>query len=52
MREILPSRAHLAVVLPNEALIRAAEDRFERIEVHALRVHRSLVRHFCVFVKP
>jgi tRNA (guanine10-N2)-dimethyltransferase len=50
MRDILPSRAKLAIVLPNEALIRAAEGHFERIETHSLPVHRSLVRHFCVFV--
>jgi tRNA G10 N-methylase Trm11 len=50
MRDILPSRAKVAMVLPSEALIRTAEDHFERIEAHALRVHRSLVRHFCVFV--
>jgi tRNA (guanine10-N2)-dimethyltransferase len=50
MRNLLPSKAHLAVVLPKEGLIRLAEDHFERVEAHALRVHRSLVRHFCVFV--
>jgi len=50
MRDILPSGAKLAIVLPNEALIRAAEDHFERVETHSLPVHRSLVRHFCVFV--
>ena len=50
MRDILPSGAHVAIVLPNEALIRAAEDHFERVESHALPVHRSLVRHFCAFV--
>ena len=50
MREMLPSGAHIAIVLPNEDLIRLAQDRFEPVEAHALPVHRSLVRHFCVFV--
>jgi tRNA (guanine10-N2)-dimethyltransferase len=50
MRDILPSGGKVAIVLPNEALVQEAEDHFERVETHALRVHRSLVRHFCVFV--
>ena len=49
-RELLPPGAHAAVVLPNEAMIDLASEHLERIEAHALRVHRSLVRHFCVFV--
>ena len=49
-RDLLPAGAHIAVVLPNEAMIDLASEDFELIETHALRVHRSLVRHFCVFV--
>ena len=49
-RDLLPPGAHAAVVLPNEAMIDLASEHLERIEAHALRVHRSLVRHFCVFV--
>ena len=49
-RDLLPAGAHIAVVLPNEAMIDLASEHFELIETHALRVHRSLVRHFCVFV--
>jgi tRNA (guanine10-N2)-dimethyltransferase len=49
-RDLLPSGAHIAVVLPNEGMIDLASEHFELIETHALRVHRSLVRHFCVFV--
>jgi tRNA (guanine10-N2)-dimethyltransferase len=51
-RDLLPSGAHAAVVLPDEAMIDLASEHLERIEVHALRVHRSLVRHFCVFLRP
>jgi len=50
VRDLLPSGAHAAIVLPNEAMIDMASDHLERVETHALRVHRSLVRHFCVFV--
>jgi tRNA (guanine10-N2)-dimethyltransferase len=49
-RELLPTGAHAAIVLPNEAMIDMASEHLERVETHALRVHRSLVRHFCVFV--
>jgi tRNA (guanine10-N2)-dimethyltransferase len=49
-RDLLPTGMHAAVVLPNEAMIDLASTHLERIEAHALRVHRSLVRHFCVFV--
>jgi len=49
-RDLLPSAAHVAIVLPNDAMIDLASEHLELIETHALRVHRSLVRHFCVFV--
>jgi len=49
-RDLLPSAAHVAIVLPNEAMIDLASEHLALIETHALRVHRSLVRHFCVFV--
>src|SRR5205807_5439743 len=49
-RDLLASAAHVAIVLPNDAMIDLAAEYLELIETHALRVHRSLVRHFCVFV--
>lgn len=49
--DLLPRGGHAAVVLPNEALIKLGSESLEFVEDHALRVHRSLVRHFCVFVK-
>ncbi len=47
----LSAGGHAAVVLPNEKAIALGAERMELVEAHALRVHRSLVRHFCVFVK-
>lgn len=49
--ELLPPGGHVAIVLPTEALSERISESFERIETHALRVHRSLVRHFSVFVR-
>lgn len=50
--DLLPPGGHLAIVLPDRARIDAGADVLDLIESHALRVHRSLVRHFCVFVRP
>ena len=49
--DVLPKGGHAAVVLPSEKAIELGSSRMELIERHELRVHRSLVRHFCVFVK-
>ncbi len=49
--EILPRGGHLAIVLPSEKSIQRGSRSLELVEAHALRVHRSLVRHFCVFVR-
>lgn len=48
--DVLPRRAHVAVILPDERSIRAGQERMELVETHAVRVHRSLTRHFCVFM--
>src|SRR5207245_5286804 len=48
---LLPRAGHLAIVLPNERWIERGSETLELVETHALRVHRSLVRHFCVFVR-
>jgi len=50
--ELLPRGGHLAIVLPSEKWIERGSKSLEVVEAHALRVHRSLVRHFCVFVRP
>lgn len=48
--DVLPTGAYAAVVLPKESMIDLGAESLEFVEAHALRVHRSLVRHFCVFV--
>ena len=48
--QALPHGRHVAVVLPNDAAVERGQARWELLERHALRVHRSLVRNFCVFV--
>ena len=47
--ELLPAKRHVAIVLPNEDAIALACDRWELLERHTMRVHRSLSRSFCVF---
>jgi len=49
--EVLNRGARVAVVLPTEKAIDIGTARMELAERHALRVHRSLARHFCVFLK-
>ncbi|HKW43015.1 MAG TPA: THUMP domain-containing protein [Thermoplasmata archaeon] len=49
--DVLPEGRFASMVLPNESAIEIASTRLELVERHDLRVHRSLVRHFCVFVK-
>ena len=49
--DLLPRGRHAAVVLADPSMSELASDAFELVESHALRVHRSLVRHFCVFVR-
>lgn len=48
--EALPHGRHVAVVLPNDEAVERGQARWELLERHALRVHRSLVRNFCVFL--
>lgn len=48
--ESLPPRHHVAVILPDDKAIEVGERRWELLERHALRVHRSLTRNFCVFI--
>jgi len=49
--ELLPPGRFLAIVLPSEKWIERGSESLELVEAHPLRVHRSLVRHFCVFVR-
>jgi len=47
--EALPPKRHVAVVLPSEEAIALGADRWDLVERHTMRVHRSLSRTFCVF---
>src|SRR2546428_8139460 len=48
--EVLNRGARVAVVLPPEKAIDIGTARMELAEPHALRLHRSVARHFCVFL--
>ena len=48
--DALPTARHVAVVLPSDRAVEVARKRWELLECHALRVHRSLTRNFCVFL--
>ena len=47
--DIVPRGHHVAVVLPSEAAVALGAARWDLIEQHTMRVHRSLSRTFCVF---
>ncbi len=49
--EALPPDACVAITLPSDLAVDVGEKRFALLERHAYRVHKSLTRHFCVFVK-
>ena len=40
-----------AVVLPSDEAVRVGEEHLELVERHTMRVHRSLVRNFCVYLR-
>ncbi|HUV61871.1 MAG TPA: TRM11 family methyltransferase [Thermoplasmata archaeon] len=50
LSKIMDAGSRLVMVMHDPALADCAED-FELIESHELWVHRSLTRHFCVFVR-
>ena len=50
-RKILPPGGYTAIILPSEEAIRIGEEYFDLEERHSLRVHRSLTRTFCAFVR-
>lgn len=49
--EVLKPGGYASVVLPKEELIVKGREHLQLIETHAMRVHRSLTRTFCVFQK-
>ncbi len=48
--ETLSPHSYVAVILPDDRAIEVGEHRWELVERHALRVHKSLTRNFCAFV--
>ena len=50
--KILRPGGYAAVVLPSDAAVRIGEEFLELVEMHPLRVHRSLTRRFCAFRAP
>lgn len=48
-KQILKKNKFLAIILPNKESIEIGKQFFELVEVHSLRVHKSLTRHFCIF---
>ncbi|UCE37012.1 MAG: RsmD family RNA methyltransferase [Thermoplasmata archaeon] len=49
--KILKPGGYASVVLPHAELIKMGEDFLSLEETHAMRVHRSLTRNFCVYKK-
>lgn len=49
--ELLPPRRYAAVILPDPRAIEIGEKYMELVEAHAMRVHRSLTRTFCAFLR-
>ncbi len=49
--ELLPTGAYAAAVLPTEESIDVVGRHLELVERHSLRVHKSLTRTFCAFLK-
>ncbi len=47
--DVLEPGHYVAVVLPNEDAVALGQERWELVERHALRVHKSLTRIFCAF---
>jgi tRNA (guanine10-N2)-dimethyltransferase len=50
--EALRPGGRLAVIFPSEALRARAAKRFQPIEAHDQKVHRSMTRHWGVFARP
>ncbi|TLZ71683.1 MAG: methyltransferase domain-containing protein [Methanobacteriota archaeon] len=51
-RGLLRPGGHAAVVLPSDRAVAIGEEFLGLEEAHTLRVHKSLTRTFCAFVKP
>ncbi|OGS50504.1 MAG: hypothetical protein A3K65_07040 [Euryarchaeota archaeon RBG_16_68_12] len=51
-RRLLPPGGFAGVVLPSEEAVRIGEESLRLDESHPLRVHATLTRTFCAFVRP
>jgi tRNA (guanine10-N2)-dimethyltransferase len=49
--DALPTGRFVAIVLPTDEAVAVGERHLELIERHTMRVHRSLVRNFCVYLR-
>ncbi len=47
----LPPGRHVAIMLPSDDAVKVGEEHLELVERHTMRVHKSLSRSFCVYVK-
>jgi tRNA (guanine10-N2)-dimethyltransferase len=47
---ILPKGKYLIISIPGKEFIDMATEYFEIHELFSMRIHRSLVKHFCVFI--
>lgn len=47
----LPPGRYAAVVLPSDEAVEVGQQHLELIERHTMRVHKSLVRNFCVYLR-
>ena len=50
-KDLLPRGGYAAVVLPSDEAIRIGEEHLRLEEAHTLRVHKTLTRTFCAFVR-
>ncbi len=50
LEEVLPPRRYVAVVLPTDEAVAVGAERWDLVERHTIRVHRSLDRIFCAFL--
>jgi tRNA (guanine10-N2)-dimethyltransferase len=48
--EILPQKKFLVISVPDKKLIKFSEKYFKLAEIYSMRIHKSLVKHFCVLV--
>ncbi|MEW6069210.1 MAG: DNA methyltransferase [Candidatus Thermoplasmatota archaeon] len=48
-KKILKNDGHLVIVLPTKEAIELGSEYFKLVEMHKLRIHKSLIRNICVY---